>query len=555
LAEPVQILKLFHTVRHLKPIQVTTRLRRRVLRPRVDLRGAPPRREPSARLIEPARRAPSLLAENRFRFLNREESLSAAADWQGATWPRLWVYNLHYFDDLNAERAQQRSAWHRALIARWIEENRPGQGAGWEPYPTSLRIVNWIKWYLQGEEPTAAATASLAVQLRWLAENLEYHLLGNHLLANAKALVLGGLFFEGAEADNWHRLGKRVLDEQLAEQILPDGGHIERSPMYHSAILEDLLDLYNVAGVYLDQRAISAELMRCRSRWSEIVAAMGRWLRVMTHPDGQIAFFNDAAMGIVPEPAALEAYASRLGLARFEKPGLGIRHLVESGYIRLAQQEAVAILDVAPLGPDYLPGHAHADTLSFELSLFGRRVLVNSGTSTYEENEERLRQRGTAAHNTVVVNDQDSSEMWGAFRVARRARPWELHHREVKPGEWFVSCAHDGYRRLSWGIWHNRHWTLDHDGLDIRDMVSGTFRSAVARFHLHPDVEVIERPEQPSELWRFRLGEHTLTWSGLNATATLVEDQYHPEFGRSVPSHCLEVRWEGCEGLYRWWWQ
>jgi len=495
------------------------------------------------------------VGENRFRFLNEERLVVTAADWQGASWPRLWVYNLHYFDDLNAIGSEERAGLHRALIERWIRENPPGTGTGWEPYPTSLRICNWIKWFLRGATATPQELNSLAVQLRWLAENLEYHLLGNHLLANAKALVMGGLFFEGAEADRWFQLGASVLEEQLKEQVLSDGGHIERSPMYHSAILEDLLDLYNVAGLYLDDRSLAPALIRLRSQWAKLIAAMGQWLWTMTHPDGQIAFFNDAALGIVPEPAALEGYAKRLGLARFGRPGLGITHLVESGYIRLAQQDAVAILDVAPLGPDYLPGHAHADTLSFELSIFGRRVLVNSGTSTYEESEERLRQRGTAAHNTVVVNEQDSSELWGAFRVARRARPWQLHHREVKPGEWFVSCAHDGYRRLSWGIWHNRHWTLDHDGLDIRDMVSGSFRSAVARFHLHPDVELTEAPLKPSELWRFRVGEHTLTWSGLNATATLVEDCYHPQFGQSVPSHCLEVRWEGCEGLCRWWWQ
>ncbi|MEN9780004.1 MAG: hypothetical protein RL014_1152 [Pseudomonadota bacterium] len=95
----------------------------------------------------------------------------------------------------------------------------------------------------------------------------------------------------------------------------------------------------------------------------------------------------------------------------------------DSGYVRLDNGPAVALLDVAPVGPDYLPGHAHADTLSFELSVGAQRVLVNSGTSCYGSSAERLRQRGTAAHNTVVVNGQDSSEVWGGFRVARRPLP------------------------------------------------------------------------------------------------------------------------------------
>src|SRR5690606_15320930 len=154
------------------------------------------------------------------------------------------------------------------------------------------------------------------------------------------------------------------------------------------------------------------------------VSPMLHWLRVMTHPDGDIALFNDAALGIAPPLAALEAYADLVGVSRDSTELASLEALAESGYVRLTVGPAVLIADVGLVGPDYLPGHAHADTLSFELSLHGRRVLVNGGTSTYEANAERLRQRGTAAHNTVVVDGQDSSEVWSAFRVARRARPW-----------------------------------------------------------------------------------------------------------------------------------
>ena len=80
------------------------------------------------------------------------------------------------------------------------------------------------------------------------------------------------------------------------------------------------------------------------------------------------------------------------------------------------------LLDVASIGPDYLPGHGHADTLSFEMSLFGKRTLVNRGISQYGI-EVRQVERGTAAHNTVVINNENSSEVWSGFRVARRARP------------------------------------------------------------------------------------------------------------------------------------
>jgi uncharacterized heparinase superfamily protein len=88
---------------------------------------------------------------------------------------------------------------------------------------------------------------SLALQARYLAETVEYHLLGNHLLANAKALVFVGAFFEGgARRRAGSASGLRILASQLPEQVLDDGGHFERSPMYHSLILEDVLDLVNL---------------------------------------------------------------------------------------------------------------------------------------------------------------------------------------------------------------------------------------------------------------------------------------------------------------------
>src|SRR5262249_13815017 len=145
---------------------------------------------------------------------------------------KLWRYNLHYFDDLNAYDAAQRQEWHCSLLSQWVCENTPGFGTGWEPYPTSLRMVNWIKWVLTGNRLPAECIQSLAVQARWLSQRLEIHLLGNHLLANAKALLFAGIFFDGAEADEWLVRGLRILEREVAEQVLPDGGHIERSPMY-----------------------------------------------------------------------------------------------------------------------------------------------------------------------------------------------------------------------------------------------------------------------------------------------------------------------------------
>ena len=124
-------------------------------------------------------------------------------------------------------------------------------------------------------------------------------------------------------------------------------------------------------------------------------------------------------------------------------------------YLRVADRDMVALLDVGEVGPDYLPGHAHADTLSFEMSVFGQRVVVNSGTSCYGLGAERSRQRGTSAHSTVEVNGMDSSEVWGGFRVGRRARPFDVVVEETGRGV-EVACSHDGYRRLPGQPVHRR---------------------------------------------------------------------------------------------------
>lgn len=462
-----------------------------------------------------------------FCFLSEERQLATAADWNRADWPKLWVYNAHYFDDLAAEGVAARADWHRALLARWIAENPPGQGAGWEPYPTSLRIVNWLKWLLADNTPVPGMLDSLAVQVRWLCRRMEYHLLGNHLWANAKALVFAGACFQGEESRGWLNDGLRLIRRELREQVLADGGHFERSPMYHAILTEDLLDLLQLAAA---MPAIPPEVTQ---EWQEAAPRMLDWSDAMAHPDGEVAFFNDAALGIGPDMPALRSYAIALGLS-MPLPDLPeVLLLPDSGYARLAVGPAVLLADVAPVGPDYLPGHAHADTLSFELSLHGRRRLVNGGTSTYENNAERLRQRGTAAHNTVVVDGKDSSEVWSAFRVARRARVHDVAC--GREGDWLgLSARHDGYRRLPGRVDHHRTWRLRHDSLEIVDVLTGSYRSAEARYLFAP-------------------GE-TLQWQLEGGEAWLEPSTWHPRFGQSVASTCLVVRFTGqrCRMIFSW---
>lgn len=542
----VSLGRLWRTVRHLRTEQVLGRVWFRLHRPRPDLRSAPALRAAADAWVEPARREASLLGPQHFRFLNVEHTLGiGSVAWDDPAMERLWRYNLHYFDDLNALGANRREAEHRAVLDRWISENPPGQGTGWEPYPVSLRIVNWIKCFVAygAASPAPVWLHSLAVQARYLYGRLEWHLLGNHLFVNAKALVFAGLYFDGEEAQAWLARGLAILARELPEQILADGGQFERSPMYHALALEDLLDLLNLITA---RAAVESSVRGLLPQLHATAASMLYWLRSMSHPDGTLAHFNDSADGIAPSNVELERYAAALGISA-AMPQPGLEQLAASGYIRASRGGALLLLDVALLGPDYLVGHAHADTLSFELSLGARRLLVNGGTSCYGLSAQRLRERGTAAHNTVELDGQDSSEVWSGFRVGRRAHPLDLQVRDTH-----ISCAHDGYRHLSGQPMHRRSWTLQEGVLLVRDEVAPADPVAVARYRLAPGLHL--QAEGPA-VWRVCAGTQVIARVEVQAgQARITASQHAPRFGVVVDTQTLELTLQTGVAITLWSW-
>ncbi|WP_245823190.1 heparinase II/III family protein [Antarctobacter heliothermus] len=527
-------------------MQVYGRLWFRLSRPRPDLSPAPSLRPISGPWQPPACRAPALTGPGAFRLLNEDGTL-AAHGWDDPAKAKLWRYNQHYFDDLNAVSAVKRGAWHTALIDDWIAANPPGRGTGWEPYPTSLRIVNWVKWGLAGNSLDDTARRSLAIQTRWLMRRLEWHLLGNHLFANAKALVFAGLHYDGREAARWLAKGTEILAREIPEQILRDGGQFELSPMYHALAVEDLLDLVNIA------RAFGREDLA--EAWGAHVPSMLRWLVTMTQPDGDLAFFNDTAIGIAPTTDQLLAYAEKLGFPA-PPPLPDLLHLPDSGYVRLKRGLVVLIADLARIGPDYLPGHAHADTLSFELSLHGRRVIVNSGTSVYGLGPERLRQRSTAAHSTVVIGGRDSSEVWSGFRVGRRARPFDIDLRD-EGGVLIATGAHDGYRHLPGSPVHRRTWELGDDALILQDRIEGRGEHLVeVIFHLAPGLVPVQLDQSEVEI-RTQADAVLAVLSVRNGAVDVVPSSWHPEFGRSMSAYATHIKAQSAlpitvETMLRW---
>lgn len=530
----VKLLLLINTVKYLKWQQIYFRLARKFFKPRVTdvFNGASPKKSDAWEhftLYE--EKVDKLLNAC---FLNQSKKLDLPADWNCEAYSKLWIYNLHYFEDLLSNNSEEKRNLHLRLLNNWVDENPVGYGNGWEPYPTSLRIVNILKAWLGGLELDKKLFSSIFAQASFLSNDLEKHLLGNHYFVNLKALLFAGVIFENTRLLS---IAEKGLLSEIPEQILEDGANFELSPMYHSLILVDMLDMLNLSRAYPLQ--VSSKLV---SLLEYFIPKMLAFMEAMAHPDGGVSFFNDSVDGIAPAKAIIESYAKKLEFGirplDFSKPQ--IIDSANSGYICATTDGNKLIFDASPIGPDYIPGHAHADTLSFELSIGAQRVFVNSGTSEYGLSPKRLNQRKTASHNTVEVDGKDSSQVWSGFRVANRAKIISKHTQLKHDHSIELLAAHNGYKSLFVGSIHTRKLTFSENSLIVSDSLQGTFMYAKSRFHFHPDLIV----SLENNLLKVK-GENFILHSDLTGNiASLITSSWHPEFGVEIPSKMLELQFE-----------
>lgn len=480
-------------------------------------------------------RPPELTDKNHVTFLNQKKDISLQTIWNDASVDKLWLYKLHYFDFLSDPEVGDKSQWKQIFIQRWVDENPYGVGNGWEPYTVALRLVNWAKYFSSLPVVPSQWATSYAQQAEFLYNRPEYHLLGNHLLSDAKGLVFASVVLSGELAKRCQILGLKLLKEQVEEQFLDDGAHFELSPMYHQSALWDLLELIALCK-QLSGQAWTNELLETLVSKSQLAL---RWLRQMTHPDGDIAFFNDSCLGNSPNLRSIIQYMQLLDVAvppsDLTTESLAVDEQPHSGYVRVRQGAVTAFLDVAPIGADYQPGHGHADSLSFEMSLGHSRIFVNSGVSVYEESAERHVQRQTRSHNTVSVDNIDSSEVWGSFRLARRATVDYTIERSNTAVS--IIAKHDGYVRLGNENIHHRTWVFSEGRLLIEDAVTGTYNAAIARLYLHPAVKV--EPEGAN--LKLTAGNLSLLLSSDGGGINLLDTTWHQEFGMTRANKCIEL--------------
>lgn len=511
-------LRMLRTLRHLRPEQILHRLWRRARHPwfasaaydrRLGDAGRAPVLAPPVSWPGEAEEGRRILA-GRIRLIGQEGDVRG---WDDSAQSLLWRFTLHYFEWLPhlAALGGDGAAAARRAVEDWLDRFERFHPVAWHPYPLSLRLFAWLAFapFLEqgaGSVFVARFHRSLHRQARHLAAVWEKDVAGNHLIKNLKAEIAVALCLPGHQ--EWLPKALAALERELGRQILADGCHYERSPSYHLQVRADLAELatlFAAAGRPVPE-ALAAALGRM-----EPAAAFFR------HGDGGLALFNDGTADWQGEPAA----------------ALPPQSLPEAGYWRLNAGNLLVLADCGPCCPDDLPAHAHADTLSFELSDGAERIVVNGGTYAYQDARWRPWFRSTPSHSTVAIDGGDSAEVYGAFRLGYRPRRFA-----VEAGPDSFTGRHDGWRRL--GITHQRSLRLGSGRLDGSDRLSrpiaGPPHSVQARFLLHPGTEA--RLEEDGVTLRTVSGT---VWrmNARGGTLMVEEGVYAPRFNEMHSIHVV----------------
>ncbi|WP_435099647.1 heparinase II/III domain-containing protein [Halorubrum sp. N11] len=530
-----------HTIRNMKPVQLAGILERRLRHavvPRLptdfderydrqipdDLSITPdPIRANLDRLraslseVERAdyRTAADEAAEGRYTFLDQTIAFGDRIDWDRPEIderPIFWRLKLASFEGfewlvLGHESPSGLDSVRSRLESQAYDfdaSNPIGEQAylrrSWTPHSVSLRILGWSRYvaWCDGDDETEVPDRLVRMIYRnalFLANHVEHEIGGNHLVENAAALIAAGVLFRDHDT-GWVQSGRTVLKRAGTEQLLADGGHFERSPMYHVTVLRryaTATDLVSAVGLPTTALGTVAE------------HAMG-FLSSLVEPSGTIPLLNDSVHGEAIRAASCLAYCRACSLT----PTVRSRHHPDgSGYRPLSTGDGTLLFDVGDVGPPHLPAHSHNDQLGVLLWIDGRQVLADTGVYDYGANERRQYARSVAAHNTAQYGSIEPIPTAGSYMLGKRTT---VTVDADEPDRIAASHARRSFGGPSYE--HRRSVATMASGAEsasgagagsgpgwrIIDRVTGDPDATyTVRYHFHPDVDVSGSPVAPAD--------------------------------------------------------
>lgn len=461
-------------------------------------------------------------ANNSFSFLNTIKTFSPAVEWNFREYGLLWTFHLNYLDCLRDESISVTERYRHLTDYVASQQNLD---VGLASYPTSVRLINAIR-FLGNQEKSKAVVAFLWKDACRLAAFPEWHLMANHLLENAFALFYAAYFFKNK---TFYQKSKRLLIVQLKEQILPDGGHFERSPAYHLHVMMRVFQCLELAKSnpgFKDPGFI--ELL------TEKAIQMLSWTKDFA-AEIEMPHFGDSNEEMAPPLHQLYAYAAFLDIRTREVS------LKESGYRKIKLSGWTVWQNVGNASPLYQPGHSHADPLSFQAFLAGKPFLTSVGVSTYEQGQQRHWERSTAAHSTPVIDQRNASDCWAAFRMGRKAKVTLLSD---EPQE--VIGSHDGY--LKQGIVVKSTLRLNENCINIKYSIERNqqkqYTKSELNLYFHPSYKI-----RVENCLVFANDQHVMT-IGPNLEISLSTYTQAHGFNRTQKGSCLRLLFEDRLDVY-----
>jgi len=480
-------------------------------------------------------------------YIGESRNFKNFPDWNKVIGAPLWTYELHYFKEFPSLADAYLKSKNpeilekiKILTKNWIEHAN-STGTGWDPYPVSTRVLNWIlihhllePEFSQDSNFIQQFQKSLVAQLIFLSSRLEFHLLGNHLFRNATALIIGGLFLNNKIGNNLKYKGLKIYSSELHEQILGDGAHFERSPLYHLLVLRDLLSV--IAALNCAQEKVPPIFL-------EKLRQMDSFLTKIRFRQESLPLFNDSVRQPEFSIEAIQQMSQKvlksvpLDKGQQEKGQTSGYFIFDNSLDR-----ETLIVDAGSPGPAYLQGHAHCDLLSFEYSFQGIPVIVDSGVHGYKGSPFREYSRSTRAHNTLMINGLEQFEIWDAFRVARQPKRIQGGV-TLKDGSWQFVGSYSPYHQPKWK--HQRTIKcIQHGEWLIMDQVHAQRGCSIESYlHFHPDWEL--KIEANKIIGQNKLLNFELIPINLSLPTLIKEEKepiqgwYFPSFGVALPSTTL----------------